>query len=107
MNNLSFSVHRYAPELNQIFINGLDVTKNYKSIAHKLIKDYSFNVRLVRSLNRPILKTWKLVATRENGTTETRFCAANSMADILHNYKYAKKHYASSTTLDFRPYYKY
>jgi len=107
MNNLTFSVHTYAPELNQVFINGLDVTKYYKSIAHKLIKDYSFNVRLVRSLNAPILKTWKLVATRLSGTTETRFCAVATMAEVLQNYKDAKKHYTETTTLSFKPYFKY
>lgn len=46
--NYTFDVHAYAPELNRIYLNGINVTKSFENIKKDLTKDYANNIRLIR-----------------------------------------------------------
>lgn len=105
--NYSFEVHTYAPELNKVFIGGVDVSKHFQPVLARLVKNYASNMILLRSLNTPILKTWRLEAVRTDGTKETRFCAKPNIKGILDNWLQAKNYYHHSTQLTFKPYFKH
>lgn len=111
MKNLTFDVHTHAPELNTIYSNGMDVTRMIPdAVVRGLNKDYRFNARLVRKATKPnkFLRTWRLIATRPNGTTETRFCRQTDIDGILRNYKQAKTYYnVVGTRLEYKPYFNY
>lgn len=105
MKNLTFEVHTYAPELNKIFIAGLDVTKHFEHLKTRLARDYKYNVKLVRdSVKRYTeLKRYKLVATRPDGSKETRFCNVFGSIDALAQLRKAKQYYnIEGTILDFK-----
>lgn len=111
MKNLTFDVHTYAPELNTIYSNGKNITRMIPdSVVKGLSKDHGYNVRLVRKSVKPnkFLRTWRLIATRPNGTTETRFCRQTDINGILHNFKQAKTYYnVVGTRLEYKPYFNY
>ena len=46
--NYTFEVHVYAPELNKVYLNGLNVTKYFEKIKKDLTKDFASNIRLIR-----------------------------------------------------------
>lgn len=60
--NYNFEVHTFAPELNKVFLNGINVSKNFDPILKKLTKDYKSNIRLVRRCNYsiPHLPVWTI-----------------------------------------------
>ena len=47
-NIYSFEVHTYAPELNKIFLNNVNVTNYFENITSELSKDYKENMRIMR-----------------------------------------------------------
>lgn len=109
MKNLSFEVHTYAPELNKVFIAGIDVTKHFAHLITSLAKDYKYNVQLVRgSVKRYMeLKRYKLVAKRPDGSTETRFCNVFGSVDALAQLRKARQYYnLAGTNLVFTRLYK-
>ena len=101
----------YAPELNKVFCNGRDISRMFaNTVLLGLCNDYEYNVKLVRKAAKPnvFLRMWKLVATRPNGTTETRFCHQTDINGILRNFKQAQRYYSiEGTQLDFKPYFRY
>ena len=107
----TFEIHTYSPEQNRIFYNGKNITKYFNdAILKQLNKDFSHNIRLIRSSLKPFnnLKAYKLVATRSNGTTETRFCVVNSSVEALQQLKKAREYYnIEGTILKFNRLYKY
>lgn len=49
----SFEVHTYAPELNKIYLNKIDVTSYYKKLGLKvqgLTKNYKQNITIIRNI---------------------------------------------------------
>ena len=49
MQNYTFEIHTYAPEINKIYYKGVDITKNFGALNKALNKNYLYNVRLVRN----------------------------------------------------------
>lgn len=102
---MSFEVHTYAPELNELYIGNVDATVVLDSaIRRKFNNDYRHNVRIVRQAMRPDtgLRRYRLIATRADGTTETRFCAQPTVKDALAQLRKARAYYAETTVLNFK-----
>lgn len=57
----TFEIHTYSPEQNRIFYNGKNVTKYFNdAILKQLNKDFSHNIRLIRSSLKPCNNLKKL-----------------------------------------------
>lgn len=106
MKKLTFEVHTYAPELNKIYSNGTDITALFGgSTLLKLCKDYQHNCKVVRQAVKAKnnLRLYKLIATRPNGTTETRFCNVYTVSDALGQLNKARQYYnVAGTRLEFK-----
>ena len=64
-----FEVHTYSPELNKIYLNGKDISKQLKDFNFReLKKDYKENIKMVRAFlkNRKVKRDKILKITYEN-----------------------------------------
>lgn len=107
----TFETHLYSPEQNKVFLKGIDISKHFSStVLSSLCNDYKHNIQVVRKSLSPFkgLRAYKLVATRLNGTTETRFCNVGTCKEALDQLKKAKQYYnIEGTKIEFKRLYKY
>lgn len=103
MNNYVFEVHKYAPELNKVYYKGVQINV-VGSILLKLGQNYTYNLRIIREYLKPkLLKRYKLVAERPDGSIETRFCNTKTTLEALKQFKKAKEYYnIEGTKLTFK-----
>ena len=80
--NYIFEVHTFAPELNKIFLNGINVSKNFDPILKTLTKDYKSNIRLVRRCNYSIPHRPIWIIEVKHSIEDHKFC------DRVYKYKF-------------------
>lgn len=105
MKLLTFEVHTYAPELNKVFCSGININKMFSSTTLvSLTNDYNHNVKIIRNVlkPKPIMKRYRIIATRIDGSVENRFCAQPTTRDALSQLHKARAYYADTTKLDFK-----
>lgn len=96
MKNLSFEVHTYAPELNTIYLNGVNINKMFiDGFRAKLSKDYNYNLQQIRFYLKPkkFIKMFMFVAERPSGTIEKRFYCGSTSKEVLSLFKQFKTYY--------------
>lgn len=96
MKNLSFEVHAYAPELNTIYLNGVNINKLfYDGFRMHLTKDYQHNLKQLRFHLKPkdFYKMFWFVAERPNGTREKKFYVGRNSTDVINLFKQFKSYY--------------
>ena len=106
MKNIHFEIHTYAPELNTVYLNGVNINRIFAdSTLIALCKDFKYNLRLIRKALKPSgMHRFKLVAERPDGSTETRFCFQPSIKNVAEQYRKAKQWYnIENTTLKMIP----
>ena len=93
---IHFEIHTFSPEQNKVFKNGINISKMFSYTILSTLKPYKG------------LRTYKLVATKPNGTIETRFCSVYSIKEAHEQYKKAKAYYnIEGTKLEFKRLFKY
>lgn len=101
----NFEIHNYAPELNKVFKNGINITKLFSNdVMAKLNGDYKHNIKVIRKELKPSkgLKVFRLIAKRLDNSKEVRYCCVKNSVEALQQLKEAKQHYnVKGTKLQF------
>lgn len=95
MKNIHFEIYTYAPELNTVYLNGVNINRMFAdSTRTALCKDFKYNLRLIRKSLKPLrMHRFKLVVEKPSGTIETRFCFQPSIKNVVDQYRKAKQWY--------------
>lgn len=91
-----FSVHAYAPELNQIFCNGKDVTHLFASIKRELKNNYQDNIRLVRKrLNYKTFNHYIDIVYKTKTSTKNPHGGFNNYSELQSTLRYLDNYFNS------------